>query len=83
MVLKDHKSLQSLLQHQITTLDQQHWLDKLLGFEFEIKFKPGITNVAAYALSRKIEEGVVQCLLPVWLDCKEVQHILNEDAPLG
>lgn len=83
-VLTDHKSLKSLLKRRITTPDQHHWLAKPLGFEFEIKFKPGISNGAAAALSRRVE-GVELCsvFLPVWLDWETVQQTVNEYAFLS
>lgn len=41
LVVTDHKPLRDLLQQRITTLDQQYWLAKLLGYEFEIRHKAG------------------------------------------
>lgn len=51
LVMTDHKSLKTLLQQRISTPDQ-HWLVKLMGYEFEIKHKAGIHNRGADALSR-------------------------------
>ena len=32
--------------------DQQKWIAKLIGYDFEVKYKPGKENNAADALSR-------------------------------
>lgn len=53
----DHQSLKFLLEQKVTTLMQQKWLSKLLGFDYQILYRSGKTNVAADALSR-VEEGV-------------------------
>ena len=35
-VFTDHKSLKHLLQQRLTTTNQQYWLSKLMGFQFEV-----------------------------------------------
>lgn len=49
----DQKSLKALLTQTIQTSAQHKWLTKLLGFDYEIIYTPGRTNVVANALSRK------------------------------
>lgn len=51
-VRTDHQSLRSILHQTIQTPDQQRWLTKLLGYDFDIVYKPGSSNVVADALSR-------------------------------
>lgn len=51
-VLTDHQSLRALVHQTIQTPEQQHWLTKLLGYDFDILYKPGALNGPADALSR-------------------------------
>lgn len=41
-----------MLHQTITTLEQQHWITKLLGFNFDILYQPRLLNVPVNALSR-------------------------------
>ncbi|MCH98294.1 RNA-directed DNA polymerase (Reverse transcriptase), partial [Trifolium medium] len=57
LVSTDQKSLKQLLQQRMVTAEQQNWAAKLLGYDFEIVYKPGKLNRGADALSRVNEEG--------------------------
>ncbi|GJX29451.1 retrotransposable element Tf2 [Tanacetum coccineum] len=48
----DHLSLIYLLDQRISTPTQMKWLPKLMGFDYEIKYKRGKDNAAVDALSR-------------------------------
>ena len=48
----DHRSLRALLHQTIQTPEQQKWLCKLVGFDFDIEYKPGTFNGPVDALSR-------------------------------
>jgi hypothetical protein len=52
-VLKtDQKSLRSLLDQSLQTPEQQAWLHKFIGFDFQIEYKPGKENIPTDALFR-------------------------------
>lgn len=63
VVRTDYYSLKFLLEQRITTSPQQHWISKLLGFDFHVEYKAGGSNVVADALSRRDEEeGSLQAI---------------------
>lgn len=45
--------MRDILTQPIHTPEQQKYLIKLLGFDFDIQYKPGHTNIVADALSRE------------------------------
>ncbi|KAM5587861.1 hypothetical protein ABKV19_006351 [Rosa sericea] len=51
----DHRTIQYFLDQKITTPTQQKWLLKLIGYDYSIHYKPGRSNAASDALSRKEE----------------------------
>lgn len=61
VIYTDHQSLRSLLHQTIQTPDQHRWLTKLLGFEFDIIYKPGAQNRPADALSRLHDDPTPTC----------------------
>ena len=77
----DHKSLKYLLEQRILTMDQQRWLVKLMGYDYEIKYRPGRENLAANALSRLHGElTAITCPRPTWLAM--VRHEAHNDPLL-
>jgi hypothetical protein len=67
----NHQSLKYFLEQRISSPEQQKWVIKLFGYDYEIIYKKGIDNVVADALSRKYEdEGSLFSLsfiVPDWL----------------
>ncbi|KAL4574559.1 hypothetical protein LXL04_021392 [Taraxacum kok-saghyz] len=53
LIKADHFSLKFLLEQRLTTSPQQHWISKLLGFDFCVEYRAGSLNQAADALSRR------------------------------
>ncbi|XP_075515833.1 uncharacterized protein LOC142550640 [Primulina tabacum] len=54
-IVTDHRSLKEILSQTIHTPDQQKYLVKLLGYDFDISYQPGSSNTVADALSRQFE----------------------------
>jgi hypothetical protein len=47
----DHQSLKYFLEQRISSLEQQKWVTKLFGYDYEIIYKKGKDNVVVDALS--------------------------------
>jgi hypothetical protein len=47
----DHQSLKYFLEQRISSSEQQKWVTKLFGHDYEIIYKKGKDNVVADALS--------------------------------
>ena len=56
-IKKDHKSLKYFLEQLLSSPEEQKWVTKLFGYDYEIVYKKGKENVVVDALSRKYEEG--------------------------
>lgn len=81
IVYTDHKSLKHFLQQKVSSPDQQCWLAKLLGYQFEVKYKPGLENKAADALSRCYDEGEMTAIIsyPLWVDRQKLLEEISKD----
>lgn len=60
MIKTDHEALKYFMEQKLTTILQQKWLSKMLGFDYVISYKKGRDNVAADALSR-VYENKIEC----------------------
>lgn len=48
----DHRSMKYILEQKISSMEQQCWVSKLLGYDYEVVYKKEVDNVVADALSR-------------------------------
>lgn len=55
MVRLDQQSLRYLLDQRLLPLEHLRWISKLMGYDFEVQYKPGAANRVANALSRQEE----------------------------
>jgi hypothetical protein len=67
----DHQSLKYFLEQCISSPEQQKWVTKLFGYDYEIIYKKGKNNVVADALSQKYEDQgslfSLSFIVPDWL----------------
>ena len=71
-VKTDHDNLKYFLEQRLSSEEQQKWVTKMLGYDFEIIYKKGKQNVVADALSGKDEdvESLLYAILilqPEWI----------------
>lgn len=80
------RSLRYLLEQCITTQSQHNWIAKLLGYDFEIMYKSGVTNRVVNALSKKEdteEEKELRVVArPYWQDFEEILKEIEVDEAL-
>ncbi|GJU97129.1 ty3-gypsy retrotransposon protein [Tanacetum coccineum] len=78
-VFTDQRSLKHLLTQVMQTPEQHKWAAKLLGYDFEVYYKPGKENRVADALSRledpRLEDPQVFTLsMPTFPWMQELRH---------
>ncbi|KAA0050169.1 Ty3/gypsy retrotransposon protein [Cucumis melo var. makuwa] len=80
-VKTDQKALKFLLDQRIIQPQYQKWIAKLLGYSFEVVYKPGVENRAADALSRKPEEVQLFGLsIPITVDLDVIKREVFQDS---
>jgi hypothetical protein len=53
LIRTDYYSLKFFLDQKLAAIPQHQWVSKLLGFDFRVEYKTGITNVTTDAMSRR------------------------------
>lgn len=77
----DQRSLRYLLEQQILTPEQQKWMGKLVGYDYEIVYKPGKANAAADALSRVLDSLVLNAISVQYVSLWEELRLLAKTDP--
>ena len=79
LVRTDQKSLKFPFEQREINMDYQRWLTKLLGFDFEIHYMPGLENKAVDALSRKVPVAELFALsAPIALQLEEISSEVDK-----
>ncbi|KAA0060678.1 putative retroelement pol polyprotein [Cucumis melo var. makuwa] len=83
VVKTDQKSLKFLLEQRVIQPQYQKCLSKLLGYSFEVVYKPGLENKAADALSRRPPDIQLNNIsIPYWMDLETIKEEVEKDEKL-
>ena len=79
----DQKALKFLLKQQLVATEYQHWLPKLMGFNFKIQYRSGLENKVAEALSRIPGKAELHAIsIPSWVDWAQLRSDISNDPQL-
>ena len=83
----NHYSLKFLLNQQTNTSSQQTWVIKMIGYDFELVYRKGSSNVVADALSRQLDvqfnallvvnSDILQRITHTWVTNPALVHLLH------
>lgn len=85
VVRTDQQSLRYITQQREVGSEYLKWLSKLMGFSFDIQYKPGRVNQVADALSRKTLNNVelFAMMSTTTVDWEDLQKEVQQDPMLG
>ncbi|GJR93397.1 ty3-gypsy retrotransposon protein [Tanacetum coccineum] len=84
IVRTDQRSLKYLLEQWLVSEEHQRWLSKLVGYDFEIQYRPRIENRVVDALSRRGEDPKLAALSIPWvIDWEELVREITRDPRLS
>ena len=79
----DQRSLRFLFEQRVIRPQYQKWIAKLLGYFFEVVYKPGLENKAADALSRMPPVvHLYNLTAPTLIDLKVIKEEVEKDDRL-
>ena len=82
-VRTDQRSLKYLMEQREVNLEYLKWMVKLMGYQFEIHYRPGLENKAADGLSRIFPTAMVMALtVPRVLHLEKLQQEVVADMKL-
>ena len=83
IVRTDQRSLKYLMEQRKVNSDYLKWMVKLMGYQFEIQYRPGLENKAADGLSRIFPTATVMALTVPWvLQLDKLQQEVAADMKL-
>ncbi|KAF8405656.1 hypothetical protein HHK36_007732 [Tetracentron sinense] len=83
LIRTDHRSLKYLLEQRISSMEQQKWVTKLLGYDYEIVYKKGVENLVADALSHIPEQAELHSIsTPTWSTLEFIKEEQQRDPEL-
>ena len=80
-LVTDHKSLKWIFSQTEINMQQQQWIEYLQEFNFKIIYKPRRENLAADALSMKVQILAISIISNPMLE--EIQIALSQDPYFG
>ena len=80
IILTDHKSLKELMNQAVQTPEQHKYLARLLGFDYEIQYRAGKSNIVADALSRSMQASLFIISVPHFVFLDELRRELQANS---
>ncbi|KAL4281717.1 hypothetical protein GQ457_03G008900 [Hibiscus cannabinus] len=82
IIVTDQQALRELTQQTIQTPEQQKWLSKLIGYDFEIRYRPGKLNAVADALSREVGASLMAFSRPLFGILDDIRLATENDSEM-